>query len=456
MKLKGLSTISILTLIFVTYGCYVGKRLPVATAYSAKYLCSSYFISKRSIDSIEKNDLNFSVIKFAKNKINDQEKSVTSKVLGMAKNKAIYIDGSGCILIKGNSEETIRKINSLQKTKPLLVNYDTIPWPQGDKLTDVFPQTIDKAKIDLAVKKAFDDTQYKKARNTRAVVVVYDNTIIAEKYSAGFDKDMPLLGWSMSKSITNALVGILVKQGKLDINKAIDIREWSNDARKEITINNLLQMSSGLKWNEAYGSLSDVVKLLYKTGNFYEYTINKPLVAKPDSVWNYSTGTTNIVTGIIRRTIGNDSLYFEFPKKELFDKIGMHSAVMETDASGTFVGSSYVYATPRDWARFGLLYLHNGIWDGDSILPASWIAYSKTPNRASNGKYGAFFWLNKSRTLADVPEDMYSCNGFQEQRVFIIPSKKLVVVRMGFCNDGDFDFNEFLSGIISAIPLNQE
>ncbi len=452
MKLKVISTISALSLMLITSSCYVGKRLPVATGYSAKYLCSCTFISNRNVDSVEKNDLNFSVIKFAKNKINYQEKSVTSKVLGLAKSKAIYIDGLGCVLAKGKSEAEIRKINSLKSSKPLFINYDTIPWPNGDKLSNSFPQNINKAKLDVAVEKAFDDSKAKKSRNTRAVVVVYDNQIIAEKYRAGFDKNTPMLGWSMSKSITNALVGILVKQGKLDINKAVDIKEWSNDGRKEITINNLLQMSSGLEWNEAYGSLSDVVKLLYKNGNFYEYTINKPFVVKPDSVWNYSTGTTNIVTGIIRKTIGDDSIYYEFPKKELFDKIGMHSAVMEVDATGNFVGSSYVYATPRDWARFGLLYLNNGNWNGENIIPESWIAYSKTPNSKSNGIYGAHFWLNKSKKLPDVPEDMFSCNGFQEQRVFIIPSKKLVVVRMGFCDSGDFDFNEFLSEIISAIP----
>ncbi len=456
MKLKTISTISIIALMLTTSSCYVGKRLPVATGYAAKYLCSSYFISNRPIDSIEKYDLNFSIIKYAKNKINEQEKSVTSSILGLAKNKAIFMDGSGCVLIKGNTEAEIKKINSVKAIPPLCNNYDTIPWPNGNKLSDDIPQNINKVKLDLVVEKAFDDSHSKKPRNTRAVIVVYKNEIIAEKYGAGFDKNMPLLGWSMSKSITNALVGILVKQGKLDIYKPVDIKEWQNDARKEITLNNLLQMNSGLEWNEAYGSLSDVVKLLYKNGNFYEYAINKRAVAKPDSIWNYSTGTTNIVTAIIRKTIGNDSVYFEFPKKELFNKIGMHSAVMEVDASGTFVGSSYVYATPRDWARFGLLYLNRGIWDGEEILHESWIDYSKTPNKTSDGRYGAFFWLNNSKKLPDVPDDMYSCNGFQEQRVFIIPSKKLVVVRMGFCENGDFDFNEFLSEIISTLPANSK
>ncbi len=451
MILKRIPFLSIFILSILTTSCYVSKRLPVATGYSAKYLCSSYFVSHRNQDSIENADLNFSIIKYAHNKINEQEKSVTSKILGMAKAKAIYINGRGCILVKGKSEEEIRKINTPITSNIINADNKSALWPNGDKVEAQLPQNIDKTKLEIAVEKAFDDSKREKKRNTRAVVVVYNNQIIAEKYSNGFHKDMPLIGWSMSKSITNALAGILVKQGKLDINKAVDIKEWQNDSRKEITLNNLLQMSSGLEWNEGYGSLTDVVKMLYKSGDFYQYTIDKPKQVKPDSIWYYSSGTTNIVTGIIRKTIANNKEYIEFPKKALFDKIGMQSAIFEPDASGNYVGSSYVYATPRDWARFGLLYLNNGNWNGEQILPEWWVEYTKTPNLKSNGLYGAFFWLNKSKVLRDVPDDTYACYGFQEQRVFIIPSKKLVIVRMGLCDDGDFDFNEFLSEIIKSI-----
>lgn len=451
---KRIVFLVVLVLTIITSGCYVSKRLPVATGYSAKYLCSSYFVSHRSKDSIENADLNFSIIKYAHNKINEQEKSVTSKVLGMAKAKAIYIDGRGCVLVKGKSEKEIRKINTPITTNSPNQNDKSALFPYGDKVESQIPQNVDKAKLEIAVNKAFDDSKREKKRNTRAVVVVYDNQIIAEKYAKGFHKDMPLLGWSMSKSITNALTGILVKQGKLDINRPVDIKEWQNDSRKQITLNNLLQMSSGLEWNEGYGSLTDVVKMLYKSGDFYQYTINKPMQVKPDSIWYYSSGTTNIVTGIIRKTFVTEKDYIEFPKKALFDKIGMQSAVFEPDASGNYVGSSYVYATPRDWARFGLLYLNNGNWNGEQLFPEGWVEYTKTPNLKSNGLYGAFFWLNKSKILPDVPDDAYACYGFQEQRVFIIPSKKLVVVRMGLCDSGDFDFNEFLADIIKAIPSN--
>lgn len=311
MILKRIPFLSIFILSILTTSCYVSKRLPVATGYSAKYLCSSYFVSHRSQDSIENADLNFSIIKYAHNKINEQEKSVTSKVLGMAKAKAIYIDGRGCILVKGKPEEEIRKINTPITANTINPDNKSALWPNGDKVEAQIPQNIDKAKLEIAVEKAFDDSKREKKRNTRAVVVVYNNQIIAEKYSNGFHKDMPLLGWSMSKSITNALAGILVKRGKLDINKPVGIKEWQNDSRKEITLNNLLQMSSGLEWNEGYGSLTDVVKMLYKSGDFYQYTIDKPKQVKPDSIWYYSSGTTNIVTGIIRKCFANDKDYIE-------------------------------------------------------------------------------------------------------------------------------------------------
>ena len=164
---------------------------------------------------------------------------------------------------------------------------------------------------------------------------------------------------------------------------------------------------------------------------------------------NILQGQPNILSGIIRRTLNNDKIYFEFPYQELFRKLGMYSMVLETDASGNFIGSSYGYAIARDWAKFGQLYLQNGVWKGDSILPKGWVDYTRTSADAANGNYGAQFWLNRSGNLPDVPKDMYACQGHRGQRIFIIPSKQLVVVRLGFAED-KFDHNKFLKDILSA------
>jgi hypothetical protein len=157
-----------------------------------------------------------------------------------------------------------------------------------------------------------------------------------------------------------------------------------------------------------------------------------------------------VISEIIRRTIGNNQEYWNFPRKALFNKIGMRSAVLETDASGNFVGSSYCFATPRDWARFGLLYLQNGTWQGKQILPKGWVKYVTTPARKSHDQYGAQFWLNKGTQEIKGYPDIYYCDGFHGQRVFIIPSKDLVIVRMGLNSKGQFDFNKFVTSILAA------
>jgi CubicO group peptidase (beta-lactamase class C family) len=213
-----------------------------------------------------------------------------------------------------------------------------------------------------------------------------------------------------------------------------------------------MRMNSGLEWNEDYGNNSDVNNMLHKVGDMAKFTYQKPMVEPIDSVWLYSSGTTNIVSHLIRKTFNDDAAYYAFPRKALFNKIGMRSAVFEVDASGTFVGSSYLYATMRDYARFGLLYLNNGNWLGEQLLPEGWVDYTTTAANGSDGQYGAFFWLNQANTeYPDVPADMYCCRGHDGQYIYIIPSKELVVVRTGFSKKGWFDLNGFLSSITNAV-----
>jgi CubicO group peptidase (beta-lactamase class C family) len=189
--------------------------------------------------------------------------------------------------------------------------------------------------------------------------------------------------------------------------------------------------------------------MLYRKQDVFKYAIDFPLEKHPGSEWKYSSGTTNILSGIIRKTIDNDQHYLALPYVEIFEKIGMHSMVLEADASGNYVGSSYGYATAKDWAKFGQLYLQDGVWEGDSILPKDWVAYSVTPAGAAKGGYGAQFWLNRSRELPDAPEDMFTCKGHRGQRIFIVPSRDLVVVRLGFAED-KFNYNSFIKSILNS------
>ncbi|MDD5185407.1 MAG: serine hydrolase, partial [Paludibacter sp.] len=271
------------------------------------------------------------------------------------------------------------------------------------------------------------------------------------KYHDGFSSKNRFLSWSMGKSLTQALVGIMVKKGLFNLKAQLDIPEWKNDNRSGITLENLMHMNSGLEWNEDYGNLSDVTLMLHTEADMAKYVYSKPLVVRPDSVWTYNSGATNIVSYLIRKKLGNDAAYYAFPRKELFNPIGMRSAIFETDASGTFVGSSYIYATMRDYVRFGLLYINKGNWLGKQILPEGWTDYTMKPANGSKGEYGSFFWLNRSNDYPGVPDDLYMCRGHDGQYIYIIPSLQLVVVRTGFSKKTDFNYSKFLASVVESL-----
>jgi len=410
----------------------ISSKLPVVTAYSAKDVCSGIFIAKRSLESIQNNDINYSFMSKASITVDENEKSVTASIFGLFPRKAIYRGALGCCVIDGYSEEDLKK--------------QAFARPQIDNIP--LDTTIDSIKheINFDLLNTALDSVFEREERTRGVVILYKNKLIAERYGKGFNSQTPLLGWSMNKSITNALVGIMKKQNRLDLTDKALFKEWKNDERKNISLNNLMQMSSGLEWNEGYGDLSDVTRMLYKTGAASGHAIDKKVAVKPDSIWLYSSGTSNIISKYLRNKINKDSEYYNFPYEELFKKIGAASFYFEADAEGTFVGSSFGYATARDWAKFGLLYLNDGIANGERILPGGWVKYSYTPAKASNGQYGAQFWLNPDSEI-----DEFMCIGHHGQMVAIIPSQDLVIVRLGLSIDKHFNTNKFIQNVVNSI-----
>ncbi|MDA3817995.1 MAG: serine hydrolase [Prolixibacteraceae bacterium] len=447
MKIKRIILIGVVAILLGGY-FYMSPLLPIITGYAAKNLSSGVFVANRLQESMENTDLNFSFIKHTSNKVEFEKKKVKSRFLWHS-SATTYIEGFGNVLINDFTEKEITE-RPYKIVPPKPENPDTIDWPMGNVIADTIPSDINMKQLSLAMEQAFADTiPYK---GTFAVMVTYKGQPVAEKYAEGLSPDNRFLSWSMAKSFTNALTGILVKEGKLDIDQPADIEAWQNDERRNITINNLMHMNSGLEWNEDYGNSSDVNNMLHKEGNMAKFTYSKPLEFTPDSVFEYSSGATNIVCYLIRKSIGNDADYYAFPREALFNKIGMRNAIFEVDASGTFVGSSYLYTTMRDYTRFGLLYLNNGNWQGEQILPEDWVEYSTTTANGSEGEYGAFFWLNKAGTdYPDVPRDMYCCRGHDGQFIYIIPSKDLVIVRTGFSKNGEFDQNGFIAGIVNAV-----
>jgi hypothetical protein len=257
----------------------------------------------------------------------------------------------------------------------------------------------------------------------------------------------------MAKSFINAMVGILVKQGKLDVMQPAGFDEWKGDERYKITINNLMQMQSGLKWNEDYGNRSDVTLMLHRESDMSHFALDRPIAYPAGTHWYYSSGATNIVSYLIRKQFTNDSSYYVFANNQLFNKIGTPDAVFEVDPSGTRIGSSYLYATARDYARFGLLFENDGVFNGERILPEDWVKYSTSVASASNGRYGAFFWLNRSKVLPSAPEDMYACDGHDGQHIYILPTQELVVVILGYSPTfkGGMDTDRLLRDILTTL-----
>jgi len=434
----------LLLFLFVYFRFNIYPQLDLISGFSAKSVASGHFIDGRSLETIQQGDNDIDKIDWATNTIDSKQRFVTASVYGLKTRKAIYREGLGATLI--NDDFDVNKPYNVPKRNFIKNN---LPFPYGDnEPKDTVFSNINYDKLNTAVANAFDK-KGEKDKRTRSVIVIYKNKIIGEKYADGFNKNSKLLGWSMTKSLTATYFGILQKQGKINIMKPAPIEAWQNDERKNITLNDLLHMNSGLEWEEDYGKISDVPKMLFQAEDMTKSQINKTLVGKPNNTWNYSSGTTNLLSGILRQQFKTHQEYLDFWYSALIDKIGMNSMIVETDMAGNFVGSSYGWATTRDWAKFGLLYLHKGNWNGEQLFDSSWANYVATPTNGSNGKYGAHFWLNANGDFPDLPRDFYRCSGYQGQIVAIFPSLDLVVVRMGLSEE--FDFNGFLRELIVSL-----
>lgn len=439
---------------YLLYFCW--NMFPVISGYGAKTLCSCAYIQGRPEKEIIEQELGTLLGKIGSFALNPKDSSASGRVLFFAKKKAIFRKGLGCTLVNGLEEETLRA-QKFQGKPAYAVNQDTIAWPNGNALPDSIPNGVNKEKLDALVAEQFADSASENPTGTRAIVVLYKGQIVAERYAHDFDRNTPQMGWSMTKSIINALTGILVKQGTLKVNEPAPIAAWAEDERKKITLNDLLHASSGLSWGEKYNSPSDATEMLFREYDAGGYALSQKKDVAPNQRFNYSSGTTNILSWIMRQKTGDG--YHSLPYQRLFKRIGMHSAILEPDPSGTFVGSSFCYATARDWARFGLLYLNDGVWDGSHILPEGWVQYTATPAPAApRGEYGAQWWLNAgaagnptNRTYPNVPTDSFQAEGFEGQFVFVVPSKNLVLVRLGLSQQTEPDMNAFVAEVIGLL-----
>ncbi len=375
--------------------------------------------------------------------------------------RAVHRPGLGCTLLPGDSEASLALPGGIADARPILD--PAMPWPLGGG----GPVARAPAAIEAALDRAFEEPQPSAAghvRRTTAVVVAHDGQLIAERYAPGYGPETPMLSWSMAKSVTAALVGIAVGDGRLALRERAPIPEWAgeNDPRRAITLDQLLRMSSGLGFDEHYGAINDVSRMLFTEPDTGAFAARSSLIAAPDTVWSYSSGTSNIVARILRELHGNDlAALVRASRERLFDPVSMTSAFLEPDASGSFIGSSFAFMTARDWARFGELHRRDGVWNGRRILPEGWVRYVTTPTPAApNGRYGAHWWLNAGnpkdpmqRPWPALPTDSYAATGHSGQKVVVVPSAKLVVVRLGLSepDDGNEGAVELVAEVIRAL-----
>ncbi|MEN8170372.1 MAG: serine hydrolase [Pseudomonadota bacterium] len=429
-------TAFIFLLVIGTVLSYGARLVSLGTAYKAKMLCSEVFVAERDTAAVlvdlAVDDL--VILQFIDASIDNVAKTTTASLYGFAESKVRYRKKTGCALVSN-----IVAPIALEAGKRGQRESTGYMRPEADKSVEPLKLSdADNPRLTAVLNAAFLEPDSQHPGRTRAIIVLHKGQIVGERYATGIGPDTPQLGWSMTKSVMNALVGILVKEGRLTLSSPITTRNWQapDDPRRNITLEHLLHMSSGLAFNEDMADpLADVSYMILRERDMASFASNKPLEAEPGSRWQYSSGSTIILAEFLCHLLGNE-VYGDFPREALFEPLGMTSAVLETDAHGTFVGSSFMYATAREWARFGLLYLQDGIWDGKRILPEGWVQYTRTPAPSDpEAAYGAHFWLQlpkEYRGKGDaMPEDAFHAVGHEGQFVTIVPSHDAVIVRLG-------------------------
>ena len=451
--------------------------LRVGANYSAKIVCSNVFLAGRDPDEVLHIDVQapgIALLRLMRVSVDRERRVVRAGLLGfIGDGLAVARPGTGCAVVPDGNLEFAMHVDAAAThagsalAAPLASPSAPAPAPAPAPATSPSPAIADAEWPEgstVATRAALnrllaDDTLA--GPGMRAIVVVDHGRIVAERYAAGFSATTPLLGWSMTKSVVAGLVGVLVKEGRLALDQSAG---WSapDGGRERIRIADLLAMSSGLRFNEGYGAVSDVTRMLYLQPDMAGFARAQPAVHPAGEFWSYSSGTANILSRIVQDAAG--PLGSAYPTEKLFKPLGMTSATIETDEDGTLVGSSYMYATARDWARYGLFLLQDGIWRGQEMLPRGYVAMMASPAAASGGEYGqGLVWLWGSDAVTPgknpdaafgIPADAFWMEGHDGQSTAIIPSRQLVIVRLGLTPTHDhYTAQPLVKAVLDAAPL---
>ena len=414
--------------------------LRVGANYSAKMVCSNVFLAGRDPEEVLRSDVQapgVALLRLMRVSVDRDRRVVRAGLLGfIGDGLAVARPGSGCAAVPDGNLAFATHVGVVgahavaagPSVTDITAAAGDADWPDGSIVTTT--AALDRLLADDALA----------GPGMRAIVVVHHSRIVAERYGAGFSATTPLLGWSMTKSVIAGLVGVLVKEGRLALDQSAGGSGagggGDGGAGEPIRIADFLSMSSGLQFNEAYGTVSDVTRMLYLQPDMAGFARAQPRVHPAGEYWSYSSGSANILSRIVQDAAG--SLAAAYPLEKLFKPLGMTSATLETDEYGTLVGSSYMYATARDWARYAQFLLQNGVWRGQEILPRGYVALMASPVAASGGQYGhGLVWLWDSDAKFRIPADTFWMEGHDGQSSAIIPSRELVIVRLGLTPASD-------------------
>ncbi|MGV1037041.1 MAG: serine hydrolase domain-containing protein [Candidatus Nanopelagicales bacterium] len=465
--------ITIVTVIVVLLALIIGAllwfQIPTNSAgLAAQTVCAGTFTSGRNADDVFTQDVlpQSPALSVVSTSVDEPNHKVTAKFLGIFSRTASLLPDRGCVL-DVTPDPAAQPFTSTPN--------NPAQWPAGDAAVppSQWGAGVNAKGLENVVNQAFVGAGDPKAANARGLAVVQDGKLLIQKQADGFPKDMPLLGWSMTKTVNAMVFYKRANEQGFDPNTLVVnafpkdrepawVADWRNDSQKsKMTVNDLLGMKSGLDFEDDYGPTAKVVQMLYGEPSMAGFAASQPMAADPGTTFAYSTGVADIISQVTEGMFASDQDYWAYWNKAVFQPIGVKSGTFATDTSGTWVGGSYVYASTGDWAKLGQLMLNDGAWNSKQVVPQGWWKFAGTPSLPTgegNG-YGAQTWIpaqpknGECASYPDIPKDTLSMEGHYGQVVAMVPSKKAVIVRLGWTVEkSQFDNCKLISDVLKNLP----
>lgn len=470
LKRTVITVVSVIVVLLVlVIGALMWFQIPTNSAgLAAQSVCSGTFTSGRNAEDVFQQDVlpQSPALSVVSTSVDEPNRKVTAKFLGIFSRTASLLPDRGCVL-DVTPDPAAQPFTSTPE--------NPAQWPAGDAAVPAsqWGAGVNAKGLESVVNQAFVGAGDPKAANARGLAVVQDGKLLIQKQADGFPKDMPLLGWSMTKTVNAMIFYKRANEKGFDPNTLVInafpkdrepawVEQWRNDAQKsKMTVNDMLGMKSGLDFEDDYGPTAKVVQMLYGEPSMADYAASQPMAADPGTTFAYSTGVADIISQVTQGMFPNDQDYWAYWNKEVFGPIGMKSGTFASDTSGTWVGGSYIYASTGDWARLGELMLNDGAWNSKQVVPQGWWKFAGTPSLPTgegNG-YGAQTWIpaqpknGECASFPDIPKDTLSMEGHYGQVVAMVPSKKAVIVRLGWTVEkSEFDSCKLISDVVKNLP----